>query len=50
VEKLFQHLVKQPIRAYGPQALPDLERSFEANECSVRKVMVEILAESALKR
>jgi len=50
VEKLFQYLVKQPIRAYGTQALPDLEKSFEANECSIRKLMVEIMAESALKR
>ena len=50
VEKLFQHLVKQPVRAYGPQALPDLERSFAANEYNIRKLMVDILAETALKR
>src|SRR5262249_56942001 len=28
VEKLFQHLVKQPVLAYGPKTLPDLERSL----------------------
>ncbi len=50
VEKLFQHLVKQPVRAYGPRALNDLQRSFEANEFSIRKLMVEIMAETALKR
>jgi hypothetical protein len=49
VEKLFQHLVKQPIRAYGPQTLPDLTRSFADNEYNIRKLMVEILAASALQ-
>jgi hypothetical protein len=50
VQKLFQYLVKQPIRAYGPQALPELQRSFDGNACSIRKLMVEIMAESAPKR
>jgi len=50
VEKLFQYLVKQPIRAYGPKELPDLEDSFAANEYNIKKLMVAILAESALKR
>lgn len=50
VEKLFQHLVKQPVRAFGPQALPGLERSFAANEYNIRKLMVNILADTALKR
>ncbi len=50
VEKLFQYVVKQPIRAYGPQALPELQRSFDSNGCSIRKLMVDIMAESALKR
>ena len=50
VEKLFQHLVKQPVRAYDSQTLPDLERSFIANDFNVRKLMVTILAETALKR
>jgi mono/diheme cytochrome c family protein len=49
VEKLFQHLVKQPIRAYGPRTLPDLQRAFETQGFSIRKEMVEIMAASALK-
>ncbi|HZP80806.1 MAG TPA: DUF1592 domain-containing protein [Chthonomonadaceae bacterium] len=48
VEKLFQHLVKQPIRAYGPRTLPDLERSFAENEYNIRRLMVEIAADTAL--
>lgn len=50
VEKLFQHLVKQPVRAYGPRTLPDLEHAFAAHDYSIRKEMVEIMAESALKQ
>ena len=50
VEKLFQHMVKQPIRAYGAQALPTLQKSFEAHEYNIRKLMVDILAETVLKR
>lgn len=49
VEKLFQHLVKQPVRAFGPGALPDLQRTFEANECSMRDQIVETAVLSALK-
>jgi hypothetical protein len=47
VEKLFQYLIKQPIRAYGPRTLPDLQRSFETHEYNIRKLMVEMMAESA---
>jgi hypothetical protein len=50
VEKLFQHMVKQPVLAYGRQTLPDLERSFAENQCSIRKLMVEIMAASVLTR
>lgn len=49
IEKLFHHLVKQPARAYGVQTLPKLQRSFKANQYNIRKLMVEIIAETALK-
>src|SRR5262249_35798493 len=32
VEQLFQYLVKQPVRAFGPQALPDLQKAFAAHQ------------------
>jgi hypothetical protein len=48
VEQLFHYLVKQPIRAFGPQKLSDLRRSFADNRYNVRKLMVEIAAQSAL--
>jgi hypothetical protein len=47
VEQLFQHMVKQPVRAFGPEALPHLEKSFAAHDFSIRKQMVEIMAVSA---
>ncbi|HZY85022.1 MAG TPA: DUF1592 domain-containing protein [Gemmataceae bacterium] len=48
VEQLFHYLVKQPLNAYGPQARTDLRRRFVDNRYSIRKLMVEILAASAL--
>jgi hypothetical protein len=50
VEHLFHYLVKQPIRACGPSALADLRRSFTGHDCSMRHLMVEIMATSALGR
>ena len=48
VQQLFHYLVKQPIRAFGPRKLAELRRSFAANQYSIRQLMVEIIAESAL--
>jgi cytochrome c553 len=48
VEQLFHYFVKQPIRAYGSGKISDLRRFFVDNRCNVRKLMVEIAAESAL--
>jgi hypothetical protein len=48
IERLFHNLVKQPVRAYGPRKLADLRRFFADNHYNVRKLMVEIVAVSAL--
>jgi hypothetical protein len=48
VEQFFHYIVKQPIRAFGSQLEPGLLQSFAANECSIRKLLVEIVASSAL--
>jgi cytochrome c553 len=48
VEQLFHYLVKQPVRAFGPRKLADLRRAFAANRYSVRKLIVDVIAESAL--
>ena len=43
IEKLFQHIVKQPVLAYGPSTLPELHRSFKESNYNIRKLMVEIV-------
>ncbi|MEJ7639584.1 MAG: DUF1592 domain-containing protein [Singulisphaera sp.] len=48
VQQLFQELVKQPIRAFGPGRLPDLQKSFAGHDFHIRKLVVEIVAASAL--
>lgn len=49
VQKLFQYMVKQPIRAYGPQALPDLLHTFEQNQFNMRQQMIETAVMAALE-
>jgi hypothetical protein len=48
VQQLFHYLVKQPIRAFGRQELPNLRRSFAASKYDLRSLMVEIMATSTL--
>jgi len=48
VQQLFHYLVKQPVRAFGYQELTDLRRFFTTHDCNIRKLMVEIMATSAL--
>ncbi len=48
VQQLFHFLVKQPVRAFGYQELPELRRFFAAHDFNIRKLMVEIMATSAL--
>jgi cytochrome c553 len=48
VQQLFHYMVKQPIRAFGPQVLPELRRFFVAQDFNVRKLMTEVVAKSAL--
>ena len=48
VEQLFHHLVQQPARAFGPDTLTDLRRSFEMNSFHIRKLLVEFMAATAL--
>lgn len=50
VEKFFQYTVKQPIRAYGPQTIPTMRKTFQANGYNINKLMVEIATEAALPK
>jgi hypothetical protein len=47
-EQLFQHLVQQPVRAYGPDKLAELRRAFAANGYNVPKLAAEVMASAAL--
>jgi cytochrome c553 len=47
VKQLFNHTVKQPIRAYGPDRLHELQQSFAKNDYNIQKLLVEIVADSA---
>jgi hypothetical protein len=48
VARLFHHLVRQPVLAYGPDNLTELRRFFAANHYNMRRLIVEIIAQSAL--
>jgi hypothetical protein len=48
VERLFQHLVKQPVAAYGPRQAADLRKAFAAQGFSIRKLVVEAMLVAAL--
>jgi mono/diheme cytochrome c family protein len=48
VEKLFQYLVKQPVRGYGPKAVADLEKAFAANQFSIRRQVIESVVTAGL--
>jgi mono/diheme cytochrome c family protein len=48
VEQLFHSLLRQPVRAWGPEHLPNLKKSFVAHDFSVRRLLVVMLTDSAL--
>jgi hypothetical protein len=49
IEQLFHNLVKQPVNAYGPRQLEDLEAAFAAADFSIQELAVEIMKATALK-
>jgi mono/diheme cytochrome c family protein len=48
VERLFQNMVKQPVRAYGPRTLTDLRQIFKVNRFNIRRQMIETAVVAAL--
>jgi hypothetical protein len=48
VKQLFHHTVKQPIPAYGPMRLDELQQTFAKNDYNIQKLLMEIVATSAL--
>jgi len=47
IEQLFNHIVKQPMMAYGPDVLNHLRQSFLDSGFNVKKLLVEIATISA---
>lgn len=50
VERLFHYLIKQPIRAYGPETLPRLRDSFTQKEFNIKNLTADIVTEAAMRR
>jgi Protein of unknown function (DUF1592)/Protein of unknown function (DUF1588)/PA14 domain/Protein of unknown function (DUF1595)/Cytochrome C oxidase, cbb3-type, subunit III len=48
VQLVFHHLVKQPLNAFGGDELASLTKSFEKQNFNIRKLMVDVMAASAL--
>jgi len=42
VNRAFQHFVKQPIAAFGPNALEELVKNFKEKDYNIRELLVEI--------
>jgi hypothetical protein len=47
-EQLFRYMLKQPVQAFGPERLPELRKGFAENGFSVRGLLVELMAQSAV--
>jgi cytochrome c553 len=48
VERLFHYMIKQPVRAYGPEALPRLKESFTKKELNLKELAADIVTEAAI--
>ena len=48
IEQLFNQVVKQPMLAYGPDVMKRLRQSFVASEFNVQKLLMDIVAISAM--
>jgi hypothetical protein len=47
IQHLFEHLVKQPVNAYGLETLDHLHRTFVDSEFSIKDLVVEIVTVAA---
>lgn len=47
VKQLFHHAIKQPIFAYGPNELHDLQQQFATANFNIHKLLLDIVASSA---
>lgn len=50
VSRAFQHFVKQPVAAYGPDQLDELTKKFRESGFNVRNLLVEIAVVAAMDK
>ena len=48
IQHLFEHLIKQPVNAFGPQTMDRLHQAFVDQGYSIRELVVEIVTLAAL--
>ncbi|MBX9585233.1 MAG: DUF1592 domain-containing protein [Gemmataceae bacterium] len=48
VEQAFHQLIRQPVRAYGPDKLDELRKDFAANGYNIRKLLAAVAVTGAL--
>ena len=49
VSRAFQHFVKQPVAAYGPEKLDELTEKFKNSGYNIRALLVEIAVIAAME-
>lgn len=49
VSRAFQHFVKQPVAAYGPNKLDELTKKFKESGFNIRSLLVEIAVVAAME-
>lgn len=50
IQHLFEHLIKQPVNAYGTDTLDRLHEAFVASDFSIQELMIEIVTLAALPK
>jgi hypothetical protein len=50
IEKLFYYFVKHPVRAFGPEILPAMQRDFVRNEFNLRRLLADLATAAAFPR
>ncbi|TWT63556.1 DUF1592 domain-containing protein [Rubinisphaera italica] len=50
IEQFFQYLIKQPIQAFGPEMISELDQDFGNNQYNMQKLMLNIAKKSALRQ
>ncbi len=48
IQHLFEHLIKQPVNAYGPETLDQLHKAFVSQDYHIQNLVVEIVTLAAL--